>query len=152
MTMSTATLLPARADWRRGFTIVELVIAMFLITSGLLGTAALMATSQRYQRSAAAREEMMALAEARIDQMRMFQNATKASRLRDSLTVGGSTTASVANYADSLTGLDGKSYRRRWRIANTIVGTRSVLIRVEPRYTDHYVPTGVEVQTLFYIH
>lgn len=125
---------------------------MFLITSGLLGTAALMATSQRYQRRAAIREEMASLGESRIDQMRLFQTATKASRLRDSLRAGGSTTASVASYADSLTGLDGRSYRRRWRIAAAIVGTRNVTIRVEPRYADPYAPSGVELQTLFYIH
>lgn len=137
---------------RAGFTIIELVIAMFLITSALLGTAALMATSQRHQRRAAAREEMLSLAEARIDQMRMFQNATKASKLRDSLTIGGSKASSVANYADSLTGLDGKSYRRRWQISAGTVGMRNVSIRVEPRYTDAYAPSGIEIQTLFYLH
>jgi Tfp pilus assembly protein PilV len=137
---------------RGGFTIIELVIAMFLITAGLLGAAGLMATSQRYQRRAAAREQMAALAEGMFDQLRMYQSAPVASGLRARLNVGGSLTTSTSGYADSLTAADGRSYRRRWQIENGAAGTRQVTLRVEARFIDPSAPPPIQFQSLVFIH
>jgi prepilin-type N-terminal cleavage/methylation domain-containing protein len=125
---------------RRGFTLVELMVAIVLITVGLLGSAALMASTMRYQRGAASREEMLALAEAKVDELRSYQNASIASGLRPRLAVG--------TYTDNPTGPSLKPYRRMWRITNGTVRTRAVLVRVEPAYTDTYAAPRVDLQTL----
>jgi prepilin-type N-terminal cleavage/methylation domain-containing protein len=136
---------------RRGFTLVELMVAIVLITVGLIGSAALMATSLRYQRGASSREEMLALAEGKLDELRSYQNATVASGLRAKLAVGGSLTSSVTNYNDNPTSPAGKPYVRRWEITNGTVRTRSVQVRVEPGYTDKYAALRVDLQTLVQI-
>jgi prepilin-type N-terminal cleavage/methylation domain-containing protein len=137
---------------RRGFTLVELMVAIVLITVGLLGSAALMATSLRYQRGAASREEMLALAEAKLDELRSYQNAPAGSGLKVRLAVGGSLTSSVANYYDEVNGPSLKPYRRRWQITQGTVRTRDVQIRVEPRYTDRYAAWRVDLRTLIQLY
>jgi prepilin-type N-terminal cleavage/methylation domain-containing protein len=133
---------------RRGFTLVELMVAIVLITVGLLGSAALMATTVGHTRGASSREEMLALAEAKLDELRSYQNAPATTGLKARLAVGGSLTSSVANYNDDVNGPSGKPYRRRWQIANGTVRTRDVQVRVQPRYTDRYRATPVDVRTL----
>jgi prepilin-type N-terminal cleavage/methylation domain-containing protein len=137
---------------RNGFTIIELVLAMFLITVGLVGTAALMATSQRYQRASAAREEMATLAERKLEELRLYQSAPTASGLKAKLAVGGSLTSSVTNYADSMPGASGKAYRLRWEITNALAGTREVVVQVQPKYTDSFVVSSVQFRSLVYLH
>jgi type IV pilus assembly protein PilV len=136
---------------RRGFTLVELMVAMMLITVGLIGSAALTATSLRYQRAAARREEMLALAEAKLDELRSYQNATVASGLRAKLAAGGSLTSSLTNYSDDVASPSLKQYRRRWQITDGTVRTRQVAVRVEPNYVDGYAARRVDLQTLIQI-
>jgi prepilin-type N-terminal cleavage/methylation domain-containing protein len=136
---------------RRGFTLVELMVAIVLITVGLLGSAALMATSQRYQRGAASREEMATLAEAKLDELRSYQAAPliTGAALRAKLAPGGSLTSSVTNYADSLAvSGTGKRYRRRWLIVASVTGTRQLFMRVQPMFTDAYAPSTLDLTTL----
>jgi prepilin-type N-terminal cleavage/methylation domain-containing protein len=139
---------PQRRRARTGFTLVELMVAVVLITVGLLGSAALMTATLRHQRGAASREEMLALAEAKLDELRGYQNAPVASGLKARLAVGGSLTSSVTNHYDEVNGPSLKPYRRRWQIANGTVRTRDVQIRVEPRYTDKYAAPRVDLRTL----
>jgi prepilin-type N-terminal cleavage/methylation domain-containing protein len=140
-----------RCPPRRGFTLIELMVAIVLITVGLIGSAALMATSLRYQRGASSREEMLALAEAKLDELRSYQNATVASGLRAKLAVGGSLTSAVTDYNDNPTSPTGKAYVRRWEITNGTVRTRSVQVRVTPGYSDPYATLRVDLQTLIQI-
>jgi prepilin-type N-terminal cleavage/methylation domain-containing protein len=137
---------------RRGFTLIELMVAIVLITVGLIGSAALMATSLRYQRGAASREEMLSLGEAKLDELRSYQNATVASGLRSRLAIGGSLTSSVSGYSDNVSGPTGKPYVRRWQITNGTIRTRQVQVRVEPAYADTYAAPRVELSTLIQIH
>jgi prepilin-type N-terminal cleavage/methylation domain-containing protein len=137
---------------RGGFSLVELMVAIVLLTVGLFGSAALMATSLRYQRGTSGREEMLALGEAKLDELRSYQTANLASGLRPRLAPGGSTTSSVNGYADSLTSPQGKPYRRRWQITTSVIRTREIQIRVEPRYADGYVTPGITLRTLIQVH
>lgn len=137
---------------RRGFTLVELAIAVILISVGLLGSAALMATSLRYQRGSTSRDEMLSLAEAKLDELNTYSRATVASGLRLRLAAGGSLTSSVTGYADSTTTVSGKAYRLRWRVDSLAHYSRNVQVRVQPKYNDPMAPTGLDVQTRLYIH
>ena len=137
---------------RRGFSLVELMVAIVLLTVGLFGSAALMATSLRFQRGASSREEMLTLGEAKLDELRSYQSASLASGLRAKIAPGGSTTSSVTDYADSLASPHGKPYRRRWQISNSVVRTREIQIRVEPRYSDQHATQGINLRTLIQIH
>jgi prepilin-type N-terminal cleavage/methylation domain-containing protein len=137
---------------RRGFTIVELAVAIVLISVGLLGSAALMATNLRHQRGAAAREEMVTLAESKLDEMTTIARTTKASGLRVRLARGGSLTTPVQNYADSMTTQSGKVYRRLWQVDSLAAFSRQVRVRIQPKYSDLHVPTELDFQTRVYIH
>jgi prepilin-type N-terminal cleavage/methylation domain-containing protein len=138
---------PAKLRRRRGFTLVELAVAMMLIGVGLIGAAALMSASLRYQRSASTREDMIMLAETKLDELRSYQLAPAGTPAAAKLNVGGSLSMSVNGYADSLT-TSGKSYRRRWLIVAAVAGTRQVALRVEPRFSDAYATRALEFRTL----
>jgi prepilin-type N-terminal cleavage/methylation domain-containing protein len=133
---------------RGGFTLIELAVAMMLIAVGLIGAAALMSTSLRYQRGAATREDMITIAETKLDELRSYQIAPTGSPSWNMLAAGGSVTSSVTGYADSLTTLGGKSYRRRWQLVDAIAGTRELHLRVEPRFEDVYAARPLEFRTL----
>jgi prepilin-type N-terminal cleavage/methylation domain-containing protein len=136
---------------RRGFTLVELMVAMFLIMVGLVSSAALMATNLRFQRGATSREDMVTIAQEKLDTFRAYQLAPKGTAQWDSLAVGGSLTSSVNGYADSVTTLSGMRYRRRWQIANSTAGTRRLQLRIQPKILDGSAPWKVDFQTLIFI-
>jgi prepilin-type N-terminal cleavage/methylation domain-containing protein len=150
MTVRRHSSLP-RLRSRRGFTLVELMVAIVLITVGLIGSAALMSSSLRYQRGASSREEMLALAEGKLDELRSYQNAPVVSGLRARLAVGGSVTSPVPGYFDAVNSPTGKPYLRRWAITNGTVRTRAVQVRIVPIYVDYFATSRVDLQTLIQI-
>lgn len=133
---------------RSGFTLVELAVAMMLIAVALVGSAALTTTSLRYQRGASTRDEMVTLAESKIDELRSYQLAPSGTTSWTKLAAGGSLTSSVSGYSDDVTVPGGKTYRRRWEIVSSTAGTRQVTVRIEPTFTDKYATTQVELRTL----
>jgi prepilin-type N-terminal cleavage/methylation domain-containing protein len=138
----------ARPASRVGFTLVELAVAMFVIGVALVGSAALVSTSLRYQRGAATRDEMITLADAKLDELRSYQLAPSGTALWAKLATGGSLTTSVNGYSDTPTIPGGKSYRRRWHIVASTAGTRQVTVRIEPAFSDRYATGRVELRTL----
>jgi prepilin-type N-terminal cleavage/methylation domain-containing protein len=142
---------PARARRsRRGFTLVELVTAMLLITVALMGAAALIATSLRFQRGAASREEMITVAEAKLDHFRALQLAPKNSDPWKQLNVGGSLVSDQPDYSAEVKS-GGRRYRLRWQITNSTAGTRQVVLRVEPKALGAYVTPKVDFRTLVFV-
>jgi prepilin-type N-terminal cleavage/methylation domain-containing protein len=135
---------------RRGFTLVELAVALTLISVALLGTAGLMTTSMRYQRGASTRDDMVTLTEMKLDELRANQLAPKGSAGWNSLAVGGSLTSSASGYSDDVT-VNSKIYRRRWEIAPSAGGTREVTIRIEPTFGDASATRRVEMGTLVFV-
>jgi hypothetical protein len=127
---------------------LELAVAMLLIAVALVSTAALTSTSLRFQRGASTREEMVTLAEAKLDELRSYQLAPKGTPSWEKLAAGGSLTSSVTGYSDAVTIPGGKSYRRRWEIVAATAGTRDVTLRVEPMFSDAYATSRVEMRTL----
>lgn len=123
---------------RRGFTVVELLLAIMLLSVGMLASAAILMSSTRLQRLAASRGELTAVAEAKLEELRSYGQTLATDPLRARLAIGGSTTTTTTSYADSLTAANGTTYIRRWQISAGIAGARQVVVRVEPRGTPRY--------------
>ena len=123
---------------RRGFTIVELLLAIMLLSVGMLAMAGLLVGSTRLQRLSGSRAELTALAEAKIEELRGYGQTGGSDPLRAHLAIGGSLTSNVNAYADSVTGLNNVVYYRRWAVSAGIAGARQVQVRVLPKVQPHY--------------
>lgn len=117
---------------RRGFSLIELVIALLMLTFGLLSLASAMASTIVGQRVSSSRGELTVVAESKLDELRGIGSTVATDPLRAALDVGGSVTTATAGYADTVVTADNRSYQRRWVIANGVAGTRKVTIRVFP--------------------
>ena len=115
---------------RKGFSLVELVIALMLLTFGLLSLASAMASTIVGQRASSSRNELGVLAEAKLEELRGYGSTIATDPLRANLVIGGSVTTSTANYVDTVTTADNRAYIRRWAISAGVAGTRRVTIRV----------------------
>ena len=127
---------PRRA--RRGFTIVELLLAIMLLSVGMLASAGILVSSARLQRMAGSRAELTSVGEAKLEELRSYGQTKSTDALRAKLAIGGSTTTSTTSYADTLTGINGTTYIRRWQISAGIAGARQVQLRVVPQDTPKY--------------
>ena len=118
---------------RKGFSLVELVISLMMLTFGLLGLASAMASTIVGQRASSSRSELAVLAESKLEELRGIGSTVSTDPLRAKLAVGGSVTTATAGYADTVTAADNREYVRRWAITSGIAGARRVTIRVGPR-------------------
>lgn len=117
---------------RKGFSLIELVIALLMLSFGLLSLAGAMASTIVGQRVSSSRGELAVVAEAKLEELRGIGSAPDTSSLRVQLVTGGSVTASAAGYSDSVQTADNRWYLRRWTVSNGVAGTRRVTIRVSP--------------------
>ena len=117
---------------RKGFSLIELVIALMMLTFGLLGLASAMASTIVGQRASTSRTELAVIAESKLEELRGYGSTLAADPLRAQLAVGGSYSTSVAGYADTVVAANNRAYIVRWAITAGIAGTRRVTIRVGP--------------------
>jgi prepilin-type N-terminal cleavage/methylation domain-containing protein len=117
---------------RRGFTIVEMLLAIMLLSVGMLAMAGMLRGSSRLQRLSLSRAELTTLAEAKIEELRSYGQTPSVDPLRANLAIGGSTTSNETAYADSVTGLNNVKYYRRWQVSAGFAGARLVQVRVLP--------------------
>ena len=93
--------------WSRGFTLIEVMIAVLVLSLGLLGLAGLQATSLKANTSAAARGQATLLAYDIIDRMRANRDAALAGTYNNALgtapTSGGSNCQANAAGCDANT-------------------------------------------------
>ena len=136
---------------RAGFTIVELIMAIMLLTVGMIAMAGVLASSSRLQKVSQSRGEMATLAEAKLEELRSYGATAPADPLRANLNVGGSRSVTTTNYADSLTGVSGQVFYRRWRIQSGIAGSREVLLRVQPKVPSRGQIRQLDFTTLVYL-
>jgi prepilin-type N-terminal cleavage/methylation domain-containing protein len=133
---------------RAGFTLVELMMAIVMMSFGLLAMAGLMVSSTQVQQLSTTRSQMTLIAESKLEELRSYGQTAAADPLRARLNVGGSMAGPVAGYADSAQAPGGRWYYRRWQIVDDIAGIRRVNLRVVPRYDDKYVARQVQFTTL----
>jgi prepilin-type N-terminal cleavage/methylation domain-containing protein len=125
------TLRQSRSE--EGFTLVELMIAIMVITIGVIGISSTTATMIRYQDLSAARTDMASLADNKFEQLRGFASARALVTADTSqLTPGGSLTVATAGYNDVVTER-GRTYTRRWLVTIGVGTARNVTIRITPQ-------------------
>jgi type II secretory pathway pseudopilin PulG len=114
---------------RDGFTLAETVVAILTGSVAVMALASgLMATS-RLQEMQLSRSELSALAESRLEQLRL--NA-ELNRNTQTVAVGGSLSANTTNDWERVTTPRGRQYDVRWQVANAMHGMRLVTVRVVP--------------------
>jgi prepilin-type N-terminal cleavage/methylation domain-containing protein len=138
---------PLSSKSERGFTLVELMIAIVVIVIGVLGVAATTVSMTRTQDLTAARVDMAALADNKFEELRGFAGAkAQVAASMTQLAVGGSLTVPTAGYNDAVVER-GRSYTRLWVVAAGVAGTRDVTIRITPQ-TGNRPPAPKDFRTL----
>ena len=96
----------------RGFTLAEVVVAMFVCVVGLMGMAQMLAVTLRMQQLGRNSTFAVRLAQDKVDELSSMNFVTSAP-----VQCGGSITANVSNYND-IPLIDGQNapYRRRWLV------------------------------------
>jgi prepilin-type N-terminal cleavage/methylation domain-containing protein len=130
----------------RGFTLVELVVAMVILTIGLLGLASSMATLTRWQALSSSRAEMTLLADGKLEQLRGA--ASVMSSGISELAIGGSVDVAAEPWTDAVLGPDGRQYVLLWSVAAGPGATRSVQLRIKPAVDVPTTPKKIDFNTL----
>jgi len=135
----------------RGFTLIEVLIAMVILTIALVSMAELMAITLRMQQLGRNQTLAMRLAQDKVDEL-MSRNFTFAQ-----LAPGGSLAADVANHFDvpAAGTAANLQYRRRWFV-ETIASDngapadslRRVTVRVIPLRNDNRISNPVDLVTI----
>jgi prepilin-type N-terminal cleavage/methylation domain-containing protein len=144
----------------RGFTIIEVLIAIVVLTVALVSMAELMAITLRLQQLGRNQTAAIRVAQDKIDEL-MSQNFAN-----PQLSVGGSLTADVANHFDAPAPAGGGNaiYRRRWFVEAMDFGdqgndggvmtpvaagsTRRITVRVIPVVSDARISPPVDLVTI----
>ncbi len=119
-------------DSRAGFTIIEIMVAVMILTLGLLAMASIMGATAQLQQLTSSRAEITTLAEMKLEELRSYGMTASTDALRAKLAVGGSLATPTAGYRDTVLNVRGKTYARSWAISEDVVKTRRVNIRVKP--------------------
>ena len=131
-----------------GFTLVEIVVALMIISVAVLGLATIMAgTSQRHER-AVSHGDLTAAAESKFEDLR---GAARTEPDPAELEEGGSLTSSLADHADSLRTTHGRWIRRRWKVEAGPAGTRAVTVRVVPGSSARNDHDALDLSSLVYV-
>jgi prepilin-type N-terminal cleavage/methylation domain-containing protein len=130
-----------------GFTLIELMIAIIVITVGILGISGGMATMMRRQEGTASRADMATVADSKFDDLRSFAGAQARTADTMQLVPGGSITVTTAGYNDVVTER-GRTYTRRWAVTVGVGGARQVILRVVPQATASSTPVAKDFVTL----
>ncbi|MEO7157130.1 MAG: prepilin-type N-terminal cleavage/methylation domain-containing protein [Vicinamibacterales bacterium] len=125
----------------RGFTLIEVLIAMVIMTVALVSMAELMAVMLRMQMMGRNETAAVRLIQSKIDEVVnvSFTTTTLAN-------VGGSLTSDVTNFFDT----PANGFKRRWQIT-AITGetkVRNLTVRVIPTVTDSRTTAQIELSTI----
>ena len=124
----------------RGFTLVEVLIAMVILTVALVSMAEMMAITLRMQMMGRNETAAVRLVQSKMDEL-VAVNFTSAT-----VAVGGSLTADVATYFYT----PAAGYGRRWQIA-AIAGetrVRTLTVRITPTISDGRTNAQIELATI----
>lgn len=118
---------PRRVGRRRGFTLVELLVAITILSGALLVLAGTMARIMQLEGRTERRGEMSALAGDKLVELEV------SARQGITPTTGGSLTSGITGFTETVTSPSGRSYLRRWTIGTgPVSGTFRLTVRVSP--------------------
>lgn len=133
----------ATAGSSAGFTLVEVVFSIFVLTVGLVAMAQLLAISVRMHQLSRNTEIATQLAERKFEEL-MKLNFDTAAPVQ--ITTGDSLNSNVVNYFDAPSGTQ---FTRRWLVeAGPVARTRRVTVRLVPRQTDRLLYKPVQLTTI----
>jgi prepilin-type N-terminal cleavage/methylation domain-containing protein len=136
-----------RSSREAGFTLVELIIAIMVITVGVLGISGGMATMMRRQDNTAMRADMAAVADSKFEDLRGIAGAIPRTVDTLALVPGGSVAAATAGYNDVISER-GRNYVRLWAVTVGVGGARQVILRVQPQVAGPTAPPARDFVTL----
>ena len=113
-----------------GFTLIELIMALVILATGILAANTLVVGVARTQRRATVRAEMTEVGQSKLEELRAFATMGTADTVQ--LLVGGSLTASLTNHADTVSGGRDRQFILRWEVDGGTYDVREVTIRVVP--------------------
>jgi prepilin-type N-terminal cleavage/methylation domain-containing protein len=134
---------PKTSRSERGFTLVEVTIALLIFTVGLVALAQLLAITLRAQALGRNQTTAVRLAQDRLDQL---MSLPFDSALEVQITGQDSLSANVENYFDTV-----DNYTRRWLVEAGPDGNpnlRQVTIRVVPEVQDRRMYTPYELVSI----
>ncbi len=115
---------------RAGFSLVELIIALVMMTIGIVAAAGLVAGVARTQRRAAARSQMTEVGQSKLEQLRAYATMSTIDTME--LVVGGSLTTSEDYHTETVASGGNRQFILRWEVVEGPSNTRQVTIRVVP--------------------
>ena len=119
---------------REGFTVAEVLVATVIVGIGMLALAGLMATVMGRHTRATIVQEMVALSESKLEELRASSIIMAADTAQ--ITIGGDLDNSTANHSDVITAPGvGRQYNRRWLISAGPAGTRQAQLRISMTQT-----------------
>jgi len=134
----------AATGGERGFTFVEALVAVAILTGGMVAVAQLLVLSLQMHHLGRATSSASHLAADKANQL-MKLNFDTAASIAITPTSPDSLSQNVANYFDS----PGSGYTRRWKVeAGPVTDTRRVTVRVVPPTTNLNIFRTVEVVTI----
>jgi prepilin-type N-terminal cleavage/methylation domain-containing protein len=138
-----------------GFTIVELLFALLMLSVAILALASVMSQTRRMQGLALSRAEVTTVAETAFEGMRSSAAGAKTAPAcpgtNCALTLGGSLTSDVASKSDVTTSASGRQYRRRWLVQAGPEGSVQVTLRVLPLSSSRYELSQLDFNTIIFV-
>ena len=136
-------LAPRSAAREGGFTLVEVLIAMVILTIALVSMAELMAVTLRMQMMGRNETSAVRLAQSKIDELVAVDFDSPGTPVA----IGGSLTADLAGYFDEP---DDSGFKRRWQISaiNLEPKIRTLTVRMIPNIADRRTNAQIEITTI----
>ena len=116
---------------QRGFTLLELLIAIVLLTLGILALARSMASLGAQFTRARMRADLAEVIDGKFEELRLVGAVSQANAAP--LGIGGSTGSCVVSHCDTVLDARGLQHQRRWSvIAGPVTSTFEVTVQASP--------------------
>ncbi len=115
---------------KTGYTLIELIVALVILSIGILAASSLVVGVAATQRRATIRAEMTEVGQSKLEELRAYASMGTADTVQ--LLEGGSLTTSQTNHADTVTGGRDRRFILRWDVVGGPYDIREVAIRVLP--------------------
>jgi|GEM_PF-2265863 len=116
---------------RRGFTLLELLIAIVLLTVGILALARTMGGLGAQSTRTRMRADLAEVIDGKLEELRLVGAVSQANQAP--LSIGGSTGSCASNHCDTVMDGRGLQHQRRWSVAaGPVTSTFVVTVQASP--------------------